>query len=267
MLELSGAGFHYPGGRWIFRNASLAVASGRITSILGPNGQGKTTLLRCMAGLERQSEGSIARAGAISYVPQAAGSSYAYSVFDMVLMGRARAVSAFGMPGRRDHAAAAEALDAVGMSAFAERSFAELSGGQRQLVLIARALATGCSQMILDEPVSALDLRNQAIVLELLVTLRDAGMGILLSTHHPDHPLHLGGDAIVMAGPEDIRTGPVAELVTDAVLTELYGVEVGSATVDDRGRARSVIFTRYDGAPTHIQTARPRLHTEKAHAL
>lgn len=244
-LELRDAGFHYPRRDWVFRHANLRVDGG-ITSILGPNGQGKTTLLRCIAGLTPLREGRVERDTAIGYVPQAGLSSFAYSVFDMVLMGRAKKVSAFATPGGDDIARTREVLDRVGITGLAARSFAELSGGQRQLVLIARALASDAAFMILDEPVSALDLRNQARVLELLRDLAADGMGVLLTTHHPDHALHLGGRAIVMRSSEDIRVGPVTELVTDDMLTELYGIEVVSATVDDRGTPRTVLYTRYD---------------------
>lgn len=245
MLEIHDAGFHYPRRDWVFRHANLRLDSG-ITSILGPNGQGKTTLLRCIAGLTPLREGRVERDTAIGYVPRAGLSSFAYSVFDMVLMGRAKKVSAFATPGRADIARTRAVLDRVGITDLAARSFAELSGGQRQLVLIARALASDAGFMILDEPVSALDLRNQARVLELLRDLAADGMGVLLTTHHPDHALHLGGRAIVMRSPEDIRIGAVTELVTDDMLTELYGIEVVSATVDDHGGPRTVLYTRYD---------------------
>ncbi len=112
-------------------------------------------------------------------------------------------------------------------------------------MLIARALASDATFMILDEPVSALDLRNQARVLELLRDLAADGMGVLLTTHHPDHALHLGR-AVVMCSPEDIRIGAVTDLVTDDMLSELYGIDVVSATVDDRGAPRTVLYTRYD---------------------
>ncbi|WP_168704467.1 ABC transporter ATP-binding protein [Gordonia paraffinivorans] len=244
-LELRDAGFRYPRCDWVFRRANLRVDGG-ITSILGPNGQGKTTLLRCIAGLTRLSEGTVHHDAAIGYVPQASASNFAYTVFDMVLMGRAKKVSAFSTPGRTDIARTRETLERVGIADLASRSFAELSGGQRQLVLIARALASDCNFLILDEPVSALDLRNQARVLELLRNLAADGMGILLTTHHPDHVLHLGGRAVVMRSVDDIRVGAVEELVTDAMLSELYGIGVASAEVDDRGNRRTVLFTRYD---------------------
>lgn len=247
MLELIDAGFRYPHRDWIFRHANLALDGG-ITSILGPNGQGKTTLLRCLSGLNTLTEGTVVRHAEIGYVPQAAASTFAYSVFDMVLMGRARKVSAFAAPSRLDRAHTRAVLERVGIDDLADRSFAELSGGQRQLVLIARALVGECDYLILDEPVSALDLRNQARVLELLRDLAADGMGVLLTTHHPEHVLHLGGAAIVLTAPERIRQGPVAELITDDVLSELYGIEVVHAEVDDRGRARTVLFTRYDTA-------------------
>ncbi|GAB85709.1 ABC transporter ATP-binding protein [Gordonia rubripertincta] len=244
-LELRNAGFHHPRCDWVFRNANLRIDGG-ITSILGPNGQGKTTLLRCIAGLTRLSEGTVTHDAAIGYVPQASASNFAYSAFDMVLMGRAKKVSAFATPSRADAARTREILERVGIAELATRSFAELSGGRRQLVLIARALVSDCNFLILDEPVSALDLRNQARVLELLRNLATEGMGILLTTHHPDHVLHLGGRAVVMRSVDDIRVGAVPELVTDDVLSELYGIDVVSTTVDDRGGPRTVLYTRYD---------------------
>ncbi|MFZ2527506.1 MAG: ABC transporter ATP-binding protein [Rhodococcus sp. (in: high G+C Gram-positive bacteria)] len=258
MLEVHDLGFRYPNRDWVFRHTDLTIRSGGITSILGPNGQGKTTLLRCIAGLSDPLEGHVRRDGSFGYVPQSTGSTFGYTVFDMVLMGRAKMVGMFATPGRIDRARTGEVLERVGVADLAHRAFSELSGGQRQLVLIARALASECSFLILDEPVSALDLRNQAVVLELLRDLAAEGMGILLTTHHPDHPLHLGGSAIVMCAPEDIRHGPVEDLVTDETLTELYGIDVASAVVDDRGAPRTVLYTRYDQAVRHTTGATGR---------
>lgn len=246
MLELIDLGFRYSGRDWVFRHTNLTIASGSITSILGPNGKGKTTLLRCIAGLNTVQEGRVVRDSNIGYVPQATSSSFAYSVFDMVLMGRAKKVSTFGVPSKADVAQTRTVLERVGIDHLATSNFTELSGGQRQLVLIARALNTDCTFMILDEPVSALDLRNQAHVLQLLRELASEGMGILLTTHHPDHPLHLGGDAVVMFSPEEIVVGPVATLVTGETLSRLYDIDVATDTVHDRGNPRTVVYTRYD---------------------
>ena len=246
MLELHDLGFHHPGQDWVFRHTDLTIASGAITSILGPNGKGKTTLLRCIAGLARPQEGHVVRDANIGYVPQATSSNVGYSVFDMVLMGCAKKVSVFGTPGKADLALTRQSLQRVGVEHLAASSFAELSGGQRQLVLIARALTTGCTFMILDEPVSALDLKNQARVLGLLGELAAQGMGILLTTHHPDHALHLGGDAIVMYSADEIELGAVKDLVTGANLSRLYDIDVATETILDRGNPRTVVFTRYD---------------------
>lgn len=246
MLELQNLGFRYPERDWVFRHTNLTIASGSITSILGPNGKGKTTLLRCIAGLTTPEEGQVMREPNLGYVPQATTSSFAYSVFDMVLMGRAKKVSTFGTPSKADLAQTRRVLERVGIEHLASSNFTELSGGQRQLVLIARALNTDCTFMILDEPVSALDLRNQAHVLQLLRELAADGMGILLTTHHPDHALHLGGDAVVMYSPEEIVVGGVETIVTGETLSRLYGIDVATETVNDRGNPRTVIYTRYD---------------------
>ena len=246
MLELVDLGFRYPERDWVFRHTNLAIESGSITSILGPNGKGKTTLLRCIAGLTDPEEGRVIRDPNIGYVPQATTASFAYSVFDMVLMGRAKKVSTFGTPGKADVARTRSVLERVGIDHLASSNFTELSGGQRQLVLVARALNTDCTFMILDEPVSALDLRNQAHVLQLLRELAAEGMGILLTTHHPDHPLYLGGDAVVMYSPEEIVVGAVETLVTSETLSRLYGIDVATETVLDRGSPRTVVYTRYD---------------------
>ncbi|MFE4501070.1 ABC transporter ATP-binding protein [Rhodococcus sp. NPDC056743] len=246
MLELVDLGFRYPGQDWVFRHTNLTITSGSITSILGPNGKGKTTLLRCIAGLSTPEEGRVLKHPNIGYVPQATGSSFAYTVFDMVLMGRAKKVSTFGTPSKADVAQTRAVLERVGIDHLAASHFTELSGGQRQLVLIARALNTDCTFMILDEPVSALDLRNQAHVLGLLRELAAEGMGILLTTHHPDHALHLGGDAVIMFSPEEIVVGRVETLVTGETLSRLYDIDVVTDTVDDRGKPRTVVYTRYD---------------------
>lgn len=246
MLELQDLGFRYHQRDWVFRHTDLTIASGSITSILGPNGKGKTTLLRCIAGLTRPVEGRVLRDPNIGYVPQASPSTFAYSVFDMVLMGRAKKVSTFGTPSKADLAFTRRVLERVGIAHLAPSSFTELSGGQRQLVLVARALATDCTFMILDEPVSALDLKNQAQVLGLLRELAAEGMGILLTTHHPEHALHLGGDAVIMYGPDDIARGDVTALLTGKNLSRLYGIDVATEVVLDRGSPRTVVYTRYD---------------------
>ncbi|MEV3873880.1 ABC transporter ATP-binding protein [Streptomyces sp. NPDC049906] len=241
MIEARSIGYRYSRERFVFRDVSLASHEGRVHAVLGPNGRGKTTLLRCLAGLLTPTEGTVTSDSPVSYVPQSHGATFSYPVADMVLMGRSRQLKAYASPGRRDRHLADEALERVGITELRERDYAHLSGGERQLVLIARALAAQCRIMVLDEPVSALDLRNQARVLTLLQSLAAEGMGIALTTHHPDHALHLADDVTLVLGPEDVRTGPAADLLTAELLTEVYGLPVTTDRVDGPRGPRTLV--------------------------
>ncbi|MFC5929666.1 ABC transporter ATP-binding protein [Cryobacterium melibiosiphilum] len=236
---------------------TLQVAAGSVTAVLGPNGSGKTTLVRCAAGLLPVQQGSVRRREAVGFVPQARGTSFAYRAFDMVLMGRARHVQLFRSPGAGDRAAALFAMERVGIAALRDRSFPTLSGGEQQLVLIARAVAAETNLLILDEPSTGLDLKNQVRVLRLLRELAADGIGMLLSTHDPDHALYLA-DTVVLLHPGEAQQGPAAELLTETSLSALYGVRVSAVDYLDSGaeatRAavpapRRTIVTHYDDSP------------------
>ena len=151
-------------------------------TILGANGVGKTTLLNAIIGLRKPVSGRIAIGGRIGFVPQLFHAAFAYSVADMVLMGRARHIGLFGSPSAEDYRIARKYLAMMKVAELEHRAFNELSGGQRQLVMIAQALSSECEIMILDEPCSSLDYRNQSIVIEMLRTLN--------GEHGPDHRLH-----------------------------------------------------------------------------
>lgn len=246
MLDLDGVGFSYGGGGWVFRQVTLSLRPGRAIAVLGPNGRGKTTLVRCAAGLLPPTEGVVRRAGDVGFVPQARVGAFAYRVIDMVLMGRARSVGLFSTPGPEDHRAAVRALDRVGIGDLAERRYPTLSGGEQQLVLIARAVAAQCPTLVLDEPSTGLDLHNQARILALLRELVDDGLAVLLTTHHPDQALYLADSVVLMMGPDDVRVGQAAGLLTDAALSELYDIDVHTVAYEQDGGVRRAIITRYD---------------------
>jgi iron complex transport system ATP-binding protein len=244
VLELRGAGFGYSPDDWVFRDVSFSVPAGTVTAVLGPNGSGKTTLVRCAAGLLAVRDGTVHRSETAGYVPQAHGSTFGYPVLDMVMMGRARRIGIFRSPGPRDRAAALQAMDQVGIAGLGDRLFPTLSGGEQQLVLIARAVACGSPLLVLDEPSTGLDLKNQARVLGLLKDLSGTGMSLLVSTHHPEHALFLA-DSVVLMGRGRVLTGPAAALHTDARLSELYGVGVSTLSYDDGGTPRRTVVTRF----------------------
>ncbi|WP_259305313.1 ABC transporter ATP-binding protein [Streptomyces koyangensis] len=253
LVEARGLGHRYTKDRWIFRGVDVAARPGRVLGVLGPNGRGKSTLLRLLAGLARPTEGTVTAHAPVAYVPQSHASPFTYSVTDMVLMGRSRHLKAYATPGRRDRELAETALDRVGIAHMAHRSYAELSGGEQQMTLIARALAAECRLMVLDEPVSALDLRNQARVLTLLQELAADGLGIVLTTHHPD-------DAVLVLGPDDVRTGPAAALLDAAALGELYGLPVTTAEVAGPRGPRTTVVP--DLGPARRDLTRPTASQE-----
>lgn len=263
LLVAEGISHRYGRGKWIFQDLSLELRAGEILAVLGPNARGKTTLVKCAAGLQRPSVGEITRRTHVGYVPQSLGAPSSLPVLDMVLTGRTRFIRPYRSPGRRDRIAALEALQRIGIEAIAEQEFRALSGGQRQLVLIARALATECGALVLDEPASALDLRNQAVVLRVLRALADNGMAIAMTTHHPEHALRIADSTLLFAGSRDIRHGPTDELLTDESLTELYDLPVATGRILVRGRAQPVVAPDFgmkygrSRCTTHIERSNP----------
>ena len=227
MLEVREAGFRYDNGDWIFRRHSFEVKPGEITAILGPNGRGKTTLLKTVVGLLKLDEGRVTVKGEAGYVPQDAWTPFPYSVMDMVLMGRARHIGMFSGPRRTDFNMALEAIEILGVSHLKDRPFTTLSGGERQMVLIARALASGCQCLLLDEPASALDFKNQEVILRILKQLSaDRKLAVLLTTHYPQHAVHIADKALLMYAPEDYLHGPVSQIMNDDTLGRLYDMDI-----------------------------------------
>jgi iron complex transport system ATP-binding protein len=206
---------------------SLSVARGSVLAVLGSNGVGKTTLLNCIVGLLRPSTGSITVDGRIGYVPQLFHAAFAYSVLDIVLMGRARHIGLFGSPSAADYAVARRYLDLMEVRHLEERAFNTLSGGQKQLVMIAQALASECTILILDEPCSALDYKNQSIVISMLRSLNtQLGQTIIFSTHLPQHGLELASDVLLMQDSRSYRYGRTEDILTADNLSGLYNVPI-----------------------------------------
>lgn len=228
MISAQSVGFRYGADTaWLFRDLSFSLDQGQTLVLLGRNGRGKTTLLKCLAGLIAPTSGAIRSSGTVGYVPQHFASPFAYSVSDVVLMGRARHVGLFSNATAHDRQHAAEALELVGLQAFANRAIGTLSGGERQLVLIARALASEADILLLDEPASALDFRNQAVVLSMLRRLSlERGLTIIMTTHEPTHALEIADRAVLLHGSARSEEGPVASMCTEGKLSELYGLSM-----------------------------------------
>ncbi|HEY3309120.1 MAG TPA: ABC transporter ATP-binding protein [Desulfuromonadaceae bacterium] len=237
VLSFENLGFAYKAGRWVLRGYKGAVKRGKVLAILGPNGRGKTTLLKLLIGTLAPGEGTIQTLGRVAFVPQLFQVSFPYTVLDMVLMGRARQVGFFSTPSGQDEKTALRALERLGLADLAARPFDELSGGQRQLVIFARTLATEADILILDEPTSALDLKNQGIILEWIERLsRQEGLTVAFTTHHPHHAYAVADSTLLMLGEDDFLCGPTQEVMTEQHLHSLYGVDLKRLQFEHKGR-------------------------------
>ena len=227
------------GDRQVMADVSLALAAGDCAALLGANGAGKTTLLRSLLGFVRPDSGEVrldgkplsdhgrrAIARRIAYVPQAHAPSFPYTVREIVSMARAPASGWGPVRTAEDEAAISAALDRLGLTQFAERSYAGLSGGERQAVLIARALAQGSQILLMDEPTASLDLGQQARLMALLSELAAEGRAILMSTHQPELALRWFNRAVLLHGGKVLGDGPPRAILTPQALSQLYAVEV-----------------------------------------
>jgi iron complex transport system ATP-binding protein len=226
-------------GRLVADGISLVLQPGEVLCLLGPNGAGKTTLFRTLLGLLRPLGGRVEVDGVplshlrpaeiaqrLAYVPQAHITEFAFRVIDVVLMGRTARLKPFASPGPTDESVARDKLESLGIGELADADYTRISGGQRQLVLIARALTQEAPLLVLDEPTASLDFGNQTMVLSRVRALAADGYGVVLSTHDPDHALLVGTHVAIIANGGLRAFGPPAEVVTAELLSAVYRTDI-----------------------------------------
>jgi iron complex transport system ATP-binding protein len=249
MLAVESLAFGYP-GRSVGRDASFTLAAGEVMCVLGPNGSGKTTLLRTVLGLLPAHGGKIlfgdTPIGSLSrsdiarlagYVPQASMPYFAYTVLEAVLMGRSAHLGTFASPGKADLQIAARALETLGIAQLAGRALTQISAGERQLALIARALAQEPRLLVMDEPTAGLDFGNQVRLLTTIGALAARGISILFSTHDPDQAFLCAHRAVLLRDGRILASGAPRDVVTSETLERLYGVPVRVVPVEGGAHA------------------------------
>ncbi|MEO5756944.1 MAG: ABC transporter ATP-binding protein [Mesorhizobium sp.] len=240
ILAAEKLGFAYPGRpKPIFENISLDISAGEVLCVLGPNGVGKSTLLRCLAGLSPPTAGSVVLGGQpiaalpraaiarlLALVPQNYETVFAFSVRTVVEMGRAPHLGLFDTPGDEVAALTLDALTTLGISHLADAAYSEISGGERQLVQIARVLVQAPKLMILDEPTAHLDFANQARFLALTRRLAKGGLAVIFTTHAPDHAYTLADRTLLLSPNHPPELGATSDILTEETLSRTYGVAI-----------------------------------------
>lgn len=227
------------GKKEVIKNISMDISRGEILTLLGPNGEGKTTLLKTICGLKKpmngniylgeKSIGNLTRkeiSQRIAYVPQIHRAGITLKVIDMTLLGRCSSQGFFSSPSKNDYEHAQKSLDLLGIEKLSEKIFTNLSGGEQRLVLIARALTQSADFLLLDEPVSNLDLGNQIKVLQVLHKLSTDGIGIMMSSHFPNHSLWLGTQTAILQNGCLTNIDNARNIITSDRLSNLYNVPI-----------------------------------------
>lgn len=255
IYEVKDITFRYPGYETIVLDgASLKLGKGEILCILGPNGAGKTTLLNCMAGLLTPVSGSVMLCGRdigamtekeiaslVGYVPQLHTPAFDYRVIDFVLMGRAAGTGMFSRPNSEDEERCVQVLESMGLSHLAQKSYLDISGGERQQLLIARAVVQDPMVVLFDEPTAHLDYGNQHRVLKMIKQMAADGYSVVITTHNPDHALLLGDKAAVVDRAGKITQGESGDILTEDILKDVYGMDIHIKYIEELGRTACLV--------------------------
>ena len=238
-IDVERLSFSY-GAHPVLRDVSFRAEPGQLVAVLGPNGAGKSSLFRCMLGFLPHYQGNISLCGRdvrhlprrelarlAAYIPQSSAPVYNYTVRDTVLMG----ADPFHAPGRRQQETADRALEQLGIQDLWDRGVNEISGGERQLALIARAMAQQARILLMDEPTASLDYGNQFRLLRQVRQLADSGYTVLLSTHNPEHAFRFATDVLVLREGGVRAFGPAAETLTEELLREIYRIPLTVADI------------------------------------
>lgn len=261
LLEVQNISFEYP-GTLIFENIGFDILPGEVFCVLGPNGSGKTTLLDCVLGWLKPGAGYIKLNGKditemtarqiarhVAYVPQIHEKTFPYLVRDVVLMGRASYLSPFTVPSQEDEAIADKALQLVGISRLKERPYTQLSGGEGQLVMVARALAQNTPLIIMDEPTAHLDYHHELVIMETIAKLiKNSGLSVLMATHMPNHCFYFEEQGIttrvaMLKNRHLMAQGLASEILSESNLGELYNIKarIIDCMMDDGGNLKQVV--------------------------
>ncbi len=246
MFKIEDLKFSY-GKKEILKGLDFEINSSDIVSILGPNGCGKTTLLKLMLGFLKPSSGKIYFKGKdiskidpkeyfqqVAYIPQIHESAFGYTVKDVVLMGRMPYKSLFSNFNKEDRTISLEALDILGISHLADEIYTTLSGGQRQLVLIARAIAQQADVFIMDEPVNGLDFGNQYKLLQKIKELSKKDITFIKTSHYPDHVFFVSNEALFLNKGNLLVKGDPNEIINENNIKKVYEIESKIEHIFDR---------------------------------